>query len=40
MAVFYADAKIKVEGLVERMSALHRKLAAATIPPDRQLYQR
>ena len=27
-------------GLVERMLALHRKLAAAAIPADKQLYQR
>ena len=27
-------------GLVERMLALHQKLAAATIPADKQLYQR
>jgi hypothetical protein len=40
MAVSYADAKIKVEGLVERMLALHKKLAAATIPADKDLYQR
>jgi len=26
--------------LVERMLALHRKLAAATVPPDKDLYQR
>jgi hypothetical protein len=26
--------------LVERMLALHRKLAAATVPPDKELYQR
>jgi len=26
--------------LVERMLALHPKLAAATLPPDKQLYQR
>ena len=26
--------------LVERMLALHRKLAAATVPPDKTLYQR
>ena len=26
--------------LVERMLALHEKLAAATLPPDKQLYQR
>ncbi len=26
--------------LVERMLALHKKLAAATIPADKQLYQR
>ena len=40
MAVSYADAKIEVEGLVERMLALHKKLAAATIPADKDLYQR
>ena len=27
-------------GLVERMLALHKKLAAAAIPADKQLYQR
>ena len=27
-------------GLVERMLALHQKLAAAAIPADKQLYQR
>ena len=27
-------------GLVERMLALHQKLAAATIPADKKLYQR
>ena len=26
--------------LMERMLALHQKLAAATVPPDKQLYQR
>ena len=26
--------------LVERMLALHQKLAAATVPPDKELYQR
>ena len=26
--------------LVERMLALHRKLAAATVPPDKDLYRR
>ena len=30
----------KVVGLVERMLALHQKLAAAAIPADKQLYQR
>jgi len=30
----------KMVALVERMLALHRKLAAATVPPDKQLYQR
>jgi hypothetical protein len=30
----------KMVALVERMLALHRKLAAATIPADKQLYQR
>jgi hypothetical protein len=30
----------KMVGLVERMLALHQKLAAAAIPADRQLYQR
>jgi hypothetical protein len=29
-----------VVGLVERMLALHQKLAAAAIPADKQLYQR
>jgi len=27
-------------GLVERMLVLHRKLAAATVPPDKELYRR
>ena len=27
-------------GLVERMLALHKKLAAASIPADKELYQR
>ena len=40
MAVSYADDKTEIEGLVERMLALHKKLAAATIPADKQLYQR
>jgi len=30
----------KMVALVERMLALHRKLAAATVPPDKELYQR
>jgi hypothetical protein len=30
----------KMVALVERMLALHRKLAAATIPADKELYQR
>ena len=30
----------KMVALVERMLALHKKLAAATIPADKQLYQR
>jgi len=30
----------KMVALVERMLALHRKLAAATVPPDKTLYQR
>jgi hypothetical protein len=40
MAVSYTDAKAEVEGLVERMLELHKKLAAATIPADKELYQR
>jgi len=30
----------KMVALVERMLALHRKLAAATVPPDKELYRR
>ena len=30
----------KMVALVERMLALHQKLAAATVPPDKELYQR
>ena len=30
----------KMVALVERMLALHRKLAVATVPPDKELYQR
>jgi hypothetical protein len=30
----------KMVVLVERMLALHQKLAAATVPTDKQLYQR
>ncbi|RLC79174.1 MAG: restriction endonuclease subunit M [Chloroflexi bacterium] len=30
----------KMVGLVERMLALHQKLSAAALPPDKQLYQR
>jgi hypothetical protein len=30
----------KMVGLVERMLALHQKLAGATVPTDKQLYQR
>jgi len=30
----------RMVGLVERMLALHQKLAAATVPADKQLYQR
>jgi hypothetical protein len=36
----YADAKIEVERLVERMLALNQKLAAATIPAAKTLYER
>ncbi|MBN1814559.1 MAG: hypothetical protein JXA14_22155, partial [Anaerolineae bacterium] len=37
-----ADAALhdKTVALVERMLALHRKLAAATLPADKRLYQR
>ena len=40
MAVSYADAKIEVEGLVERVLELHKKLVAANIPAGKVLYQR
>ena len=39
VAVSYTDAKIEVEGLLERVLELRKKLAAATVPADTELHQ-